>query len=144
MQKTVAQVLGDKGRDIWTVGPDQTVFEALEIMADKGVGALVVIDDDGRLAGIVSERDYARKVILLDRLSRETKVREIMTSKVLCVSPDQSTGECMALMTEKRIRHLPVVVDDELMGVISIGDVVRSVISEQQFMIEQLEHYITG
>jgi CBS domain-containing protein len=143
MQKTVAQVLSDKGRDVWTVGPSQTVYEALEIMADKGVGALVVVEGD-ELVGILSERDYARKVILLDRGSRDTLVSEIMTAKVQCVTPAQTTGECMALMTDQRIRHLPVLEDGRLAGVVSIGDVVRAVISEQQFMIEQLEQYITS
>lgn len=143
MQKTVAHILGAKGREVWTVAPDQTVYEALEVMADKGVGALVVLDGE-RLAGIISERDYARKVILLDRGSRQTLVSEIMTAEVMCVNPTQTTGDCMALMTDHRIRHLPVLEDDRLVGVVSIGDVVRSVIEEQQFMIEQLEQYITG
>ena len=128
---------------VWTVEPDAAVYEALEIMADKGIGALVVVEGEA-LAGIMSERDYARKVILLDRGSRETQVAEIMTAKVLTVSPDQTLGECMALMTDRRIRHLPVVADGKLAGLISIGDVVRAVIDEQRFMIEQLESYITG
>jgi CBS domain-containing protein len=128
---------------VWTVDPDATVFEALSLMADKGVGALVVTDA-GKLCGIISERDYARKVILLDRDSRETTVSEIMTSKVLVVSPATSTDECMALMTDKRIRHLPVLEGDELLGLVSIGDIVRAKISEQQFIIDELERYITG
>jgi IMP dehydrogenase len=143
MQKTVAHILGAKGREVWTVAPNQTVYEALEVMAAKRVGALVVLTD-GKLAGIISERDYARKVILLDRGSRETLVSEIMTSKVMTVTPAATTGECMTLMTDHRFRHLPVLDNDELVGVVSIGDVVRSVIEEQQFMIEQLEQYITG
>lgn len=143
MQKTVGRLLEEKSSVVWTVEPDAAVYEALEIMADKGIGALVVVEGEA-LAGIMSERDYARKVILLDRGSRETQVAEIMTAKVLTVSPDQTLGECMALMTDRRIRHLPVVADGKLAGLISIGDVVRAVIDEQRFMIEQLESYITG
>jgi CBS domain-containing protein len=143
MQRTVGRLLEEKTSVVWTVAPDASVYEALEIMADKGIGALVVVDGDA-LAGIMSERDYARKIILLDRGSRETQVAEIMTSDVLTVTPDQTMGECMALMTDRRIRHLPVVVDGKLAGLVSIGDVVRSVIDEQRFMIEQLEGYITG
>ena len=146
MQRTVARVLEEKRSTdhpvVW-VNPDDSVYEALEQMADKNVGALIVLDG-GRLVGIMSERDYARKVILLNRGSRETKVSEIMTSTVLTVVPDQSMTECMELMTEKRIRHLPVVAEGAVIGVISIGDVVRAVIEEQRFMIEQLESYITG
>jgi CBS domain-containing protein len=143
MQRTVGRLLEEKSSVVWTVEPDAAVYEALEIMADKGIGALVVVEGEA-LAGIMSERDYARKVILLDRGSRETQVAEIMTAEVLTVSPDQTLGECMALMTDRRIRHLPVVVDGKLAGLISIGDVVRAVIDEQRFMIEQLESYITG
>jgi CBS domain-containing protein len=143
MQRTVGRLLEEKTSVVWTVAPDASVYEALEIMADKGIGALVVVDGDA-LAGIMSERDYARKIILLDRGSRETQVAEIMTADVLTVTPDQTMGECMALMTDRRIRHLPVVVDGKLAGLVSIGDVVRSVIDEQRFMIEQLEGYITG
>lgn len=143
MQKSVATILEGKGRRIEWIGPDATVFEALEVMAEKSVGALVVMQAD-RLVGIMSERDYARKVILLDRGSRETKVAEIMTSEVVTVEPSRTVTECMELMTERRFRHLPVVVDDELVGVISIGDVVKAVISEQRFLIEELEKYITG
>ncbi|NNK92578.1 MAG: CBS domain-containing protein [Acidimicrobiia bacterium] len=141
--KTVAQIMQSKGGSVWTVDPDATVFEALSMMADKGVGALVVTDA-GKLCGIISERDYARKVILLDRDSRETTVSEIMTSKVLVVSPATSTDECMALMTDKRIRHLPVLEGEDLLGLVSIGDIVRAKISEQQFIINELERYITG
>ena len=141
--KTVAQILQSKGEEVWTIGPDATVLDAVSAMADKGVGAIVVTDD-GALCGIVSERDYARKVILLDRSSHETRVEEIMTSKVLVVSPSTSVDECMALMTDKKIRHLPVLEGDELVGLVSIGDIVRAKISEQQFMIDQLERYITG
>jgi len=143
MQKTVATILEGKGREVEWIGPEATVFEALEIMAEKGVGALVVMDAD-RLVGILSERDYARKVILLDRGSRDTKVSEIMTPEVVTVEPGRTVTECMELMTERRFRHLPVVVDDELVGVISIGDVVKAVISEQRFLIQELEQYITS
>ncbi|MBT8213059.1 MAG: CBS domain-containing protein [Acidimicrobiia bacterium] len=141
--QTVAQILQGKGGSVWTIRPDSNVFDALSVMADKGVGAIVVTDDGG-LCGILSERDYARKVILFDRSSHETTVSEIMTSKVLVVSPETSVDECMALMTDKRIRHLPVLDGDELVGLVSIGDIVRAVISEQKFMIEELERYITG
>ena len=143
MQRTVGRLLEEKTSVVWTVAPDAAVYEALEIMADKGIGALVVVEGDA-LAGIMSERDYARKIILLDRGSRDTQVAEIMTSDVLTVNPDHTLGECMALMTDRRIRHLPVVVDGKLVGLVSIGDVVRAVIDEQRFMIEQLEGYITG
>lgn len=140
---TVNQLLKHKGHSVWSVAPNASVYEALESMAEKGVGALVVLHD-GKLAGIFSERDYARKVILKGRSSKDTPVREIMTEKVYYLKPDQTVEDCMALMTEKRIRHLPVVVDDQVVGLISIGDVVKSIISEQKFMIEKLEQYITG
>jgi len=140
---TVNQLLKHKGHSVWSVAPNASVYEALESMAEKGVGALVVLRD-GKLAGIFSERDYARKVILKGRSSKDTPVREIMTEKVYYLKPDQTVEDCMALMTEKRIRHLPVVVDDQVVGLISIGDVVKSIISEQKFMIEKLEQYITG
>jgi len=143
MQKTVATILEGKGGEVLRIGPDATVFEALELMAEKGVGALVVTDGD-HLAGILSERDYARKVILLDRGSRETKVAEIMTHEVITVEPARTVTECMELMTERRFRHLPVVSDGELIGVISIGDVVKAVISEQRQLIKELEQYITS
>lgn len=141
--KNVARLLDDKGTDVWTIEPNASVYHALEVMAEHGVGALVVVDDN-RPVGIMSERDYARKVILLDRGSRDTKVSEIMTSELKTVTRSQTINECMTMMTEQRIRHLPVVEDDELIGIISIGDVVRAVISEQQYLIEQLEGYITS
>jgi CBS domain-containing protein len=143
MEKTVARILEDKGSEVWTVAPDASVYAALEVMADKGVGALVVVDG-AKPVGIVSERDYARKVILLERASRDTPVREIMTADLVTVAPTDSTVACMQTMTDQRIRHLPVVVDGVLVGIVSIGDVVRSVMDEQRFMIEQLEGYITG
>lgn len=138
----VKQVLDGKGRDVWSVRSDNTVYEALEVMAEKNIGAVLVMDGQ-KLAGIFSERDYARKVILEGRSSRETPVREVMTERVFAVRPDQSVEGCMALMTEKRIRHLPVMRDDSVVGVISIGDVVKAVISQQANQIEHLENYIT-
>jgi CBS domain-containing protein len=129
---------------VYSVAPQASVYDALKIMAEKGVGALVVLTREGDLAGIVSERDYARKVEVLGKTARETSVREIMTERVVCVRPDQTVEECMALMTNKRIRHLPVIEGNALTGIISIGDVVKAIISEQEFMIAQLENYITG
>ncbi len=141
--KTVSHILGRKGGAVYSVGPDASVYEALQRMAECDVGALVVMDGD-RLVGIISERDYARKVILLDRSSKDTRVDEIMTAKVAVVPRDRTVEDCMALMSEKHIRHLPVVEGNEVVGVVSIGDVVKTVISEQEFMIEQLERYISG
>ena len=143
MQRTVEKLIEAKGSDVWTVTPDASVYEALEIMSDKNVGALVVLDGD-ELVGILSERDYARKVILLSRGSRETAVSEIMSEHPITVAPSTTTAECMRLMTEHRFRHLPVMHGTRVIGVISIGDVVKAVISEQKFIIEQLEHYIAG
>jgi CBS domain-containing protein len=141
--KTVAHLLADKGNDVYAVAPSDTVYRALELMAEKGTGAVVVMDGS-RLVGILSERDYARKVILKDRNSRETAVADIMTSRVSVVSPDRSVEECMALMTDMHIRHLPVVDGDEVVGVVSVGDVVKAAISEREFIIAQLERYISG
>jgi CBS domain-containing protein len=139
--KTVKEILEAKSHKLLAISPQASVLDALKLMAERDVGALVVLDGDG-LAGIFSERDYARKVILHGKSSKATPVSEIMTHKVVCVRPDQSVEECMALMTDKRIRHLPVLEDRKVIGVISIGDVVKEVISEQRFVIEQLEHYI--
>jgi CBS domain-containing protein len=139
----VSQLLKTKGRDVWSVTPDTPVYDALKLMADKNIGALLVLEK-GKLVGIFSERDYARKIILKGKTSRHTPVREIMSPKVYYVRPDQSIEDCMALMTDKRIRHLPVMEDDEVVGVISIGDVVKAIISEQEFVIRQLENYISG
>lgn len=141
--KTVQQILRHKGSAFWSVTPDTMVYEALKLLAEKDVGALLVLEN-GRLVGIISERDYARKVILKGKSSLDTPVREIMTGRVMCVRPDQSVEECMAMVTEKRIRHLPVVVDDEVVGVVSIGDLVKASIDEKDFLIKQLENYITG
>ncbi len=140
---TIAQVLQEKGRAVWSIAPDATVYAALESMAEKGIGALLVLAGD-ELVGIISERDYARKVVLKGRFSKDTRVREIMSAEVLYVYPEQTIEDCMALMTAKRVRHLPVLADDKLVGVISIGDVVKAVIADQEFMIEELEKYITG
>ena len=140
---TVNQMLKRKGHSVWSAALNASVYEALETMAEKHAGALVVLRD-GKLAGIFSERDYARKIILKEKSSKDTRVHEIMTQKVYYVKLDQTVEDCMALMTEKRIRHLPVVDDDQVVGLISIGDVVKSIISEQKFMIEQLEQYISG
>ncbi len=141
--KPITHLLAEKGNGFWSVAPNATVFQALEMMAAKNVGALLVMEGE-RLAGIFSERDYARKVVLEGRSSKDTPVRDIMTTKVVCVTPTQSVEDCMALMTDKRIRHLPVIDGDEVLGIISVGDVVKAVISEQTFTISQLEHYITG
>jgi CBS domain-containing protein len=139
----VNDVLKVKGNDVWSVGSDATVFDALRIMADKGVGALMVIDAT-QVEGVISERDYARKVVLNGRSAENTKVREIMSSDVVFAHSGQEVTSCMALMTDKRIRHLPVMDGDKLIGVVSIGDLVNAIINEQQFMIEQLERYITS
>lgn len=138
---TVRQLLSRKGTSVMTIAPDATVFQALTEMAEAGIGALVVMVG-GELTGIISERDYARKVILKGRLSRETTVNEIMTSPAITVNPQQTLNDCMEIMTNERVRHLPVVDGDELAGIISIGDVVKAIISQQAFMIEQLESYI--
>jgi CBS domain-containing protein len=140
---TVGDILRAKGSDVWSIGSDATVYDALKLMADKNIGAVLVKDGD-RVAGILSERDYARKVSLAGRSDREATVREIMTERVICVRLGQNAQACMALMTDKRVRHLPVVEDDQVIGIVSIGDVVKSVLSEQEFIIEQLEQYITG
>ena len=142
--KTARQVLESKpSQAVYSIPPTATVYAALQLMAEKGIGALLVIEH-GEIKGILSERDYARKVILMQRTSRETLVRDIMTTAVIYVSANQTTDECMALMTRHRLRHLPVMERDELIGMLSIGDLVKDIISEQQFIIEQLEHYITG
>jgi CBS domain-containing protein len=139
----VRDILALKGQNVWSIAPDDSVYDAIKLMAEKEVGALMVIED-GRTVGIISERDYARKVILQGRASRTTQVREIMTGHVLYAEPEQNIEECMALMTDRRIRHLPVVEGGRLVGVISIGDLVKSIISEQKFIIEQLERFISG
>ena len=139
--KTVQQLLDSKRHKLVSVAPDDTVLDALRVMAEKEIGAVVVLDKE-HLAGIFSERDYARKVILHGKASKDTPVKEIMTEKVVCVSPDQSIEQCMGLMTDKRVRHLPVLEHKTVVGVISIGDVVKEMLSEKEFVIKQLESYI--
>ena len=141
--KTVSDILQTKGREVFTITPQTIVFDALKMMADKNVGALVVMDG-AKVTGILSERDYARKVILHGRSSRELETREIMSTKVYFVSPEHNIDDCMALFTNKRVRHLPVLQTAELIGIISIGDVVKAVIAEQESTIKHLENYITG
>ena len=140
---TVKQLLEVKGNEVWSVSPDTSVLEALQLMAEKNVGALLVLKG-GQVVGIFSERDYARKVILAGRNSQHTTVDQIMSTKVLYVTPEQTVSECMALMTDKHLRHLPVMEKRRLRGVISIGDIVGAIIGEQEFLIEQLERYVTG
>lgn len=139
----VKQLLRSKGFEVITVTPDTSVYEALQTMADKNIGALVVVDGD-EVVGIISERDYARKVILQGKTSMKIPVQEIMTERVYIVNPENTIEQCMALMTEKRVRHLPVLENDKLVGIVSIGDAVKVIISNQEFMIEQLENYIVG
>lgn len=141
--KTVEQVLGEKGSEVYTIGPDASVFEALELMADKGIGALLVLEG-GKPVGMLSERDYARKVILKGHSSRETRVSEIMSTELHFARPRQTVEECMAVVTEKRARHLPVLVNGKVAGMISIGDLVKAIIAHQQYVIEQMESYIAG
>jgi len=140
---TVNQILEEKGHQVWTISPESMVYEALKIMAEKEVGALIVVEKD-ELVGVISERDYARKVVLKGKSSLETPVKEIMSTQVYFVNPEATAEECMALMTEKRIRHLPVIQEKKLAGVISIGDVVKSVITSQKITIEHLQNYIMG
>ena len=141
--KTVKDILKTKKDQLISIAPEATVFEAIKLMADKGVGALLVMES-GKLLGIMSERDYARKVIIQGKSSKETSVSAIMTGKVMVVTPRNTIEECMALMTEKYVRHLPVVEDGIVLGVVSIGDVVKAIISEQHFTINNLINYITG
>jgi CBS domain-containing protein len=140
MTTTVRRMLSGKG-DVYAVGPADTIYDALRLMADRNIGAVLVLSDQ-RIEGIFSERDYARKVALLGKTSKETPVREIMTIDVICVDPGWTAEQCMALMTEKRVRHLPVVENERVVGVISIGDVVRTIVDEHQFTIKSLEGYI--
>lgn len=139
---SIAEILKDKGTDVWSVSPEQTVFDAIKLMDEKSVGALAVVSK-GKLAGILSERDYARKVILNGRSSRETRVKEIMTTHVYHTLPEQQVEDCMVVMTKHHIRHLPVLENNELVGMISLGDVVREIIKDQQDKIKQLEHTVT-
>jgi CBS domain-containing protein len=142
--KGITQILrGKPSKVVHAIGPNDTVFDAVKQMAEHGIGALLVLEGE-QIVGIVTERDYARKIALAGRSSRETPVSVIMTTQVLCVGPLQTTEECMAIMTENRVRHLPVMENGKLIGLVSIGDLVKDIISEQQFIIEQLEHYIAG
>ena len=142
--KNVAEILKSKAEQtVQTITPSASVFDAIKLMAEKSIGALLVIEDL-KIVGIITERDYARKIVLMGRSSKETPVRDIMTSPVMYVRPDQTNEECMALMTDNRVRHLAVMDNGELIGLISIGDLVKDIISEQKFVIEQLEHYIMG
>ncbi len=139
----VRQILQAKGHDTWTIDPDATVLEALKVMAAHNIGALVVTEED-EVVGIFSERDYARRVILHDKASNSTPISDVMTPEVICVHPDLTVDKCMAVMSDKHIRHLPVLENERLVGVISIGDVVKTIISDQQVMINHLEDYIYG
>jgi CBS domain-containing protein len=140
---TVDDILRAKGRNVWSISPDSMVLAAIGMMAEKEIGALVVMDGE-KLAGIVTERDYARKVVLSGRSSKDTPVKDVMTTRVLCTRPEQTVNECMALMTDKRARHLPVLDHERVVGIVSIGDLVKAVINEQKFVIEQLQQYIVG
>jgi CBS domain-containing protein len=140
---TIRQLLREKGNKIYSVGPDSTVYDAIRKMADENIGSLVVMEG-GKIVGIITERDYARNVVLKGRASPATRVRDIMENRVLYAQPDQSVEECMAIMTDKRVRHLPVIDQGKEIGLVSIGDLVKSIISDQKFTIDQLEHFIRG
>lgn len=140
---TVESILRTKGSHVWSVDPDTTVLDALKLMAEHEIGAVLVLDDD-RLSGILTERDYARKVVLAGRSSKDARVAEVMTTEMICVAPERSVDECMALMTDKRLRHLPVVADKRVVGLVSIGDLVKAKIDDQEFTIAQLQSYIAG
>jgi CBS domain-containing protein len=140
---TVKQLLEGKGFEVASIEPDKSVYDAMELMAARNVGALLVLKD-GKLAGIFTERDYSRKAYLLDKSAKDIRVSEIMTSQVAYVSPDYTAEDCMALVTEMRVRHLPVLENNEVVGIVSIGDLVKDAISGQQFIIHQLERYIHG
>jgi CBS domain-containing protein len=141
--KTVRDLLREKGTQIYSTTPDDTVYDALQLMADKNIGALIVFEGD-RMVGLISERDYARTLGLKNKFSRETAVAEIMSRDVVTVSPDRNLEECMEVITARRVRHLPVVEDDQVLGIISIGDIVKGIIEHKEFVIEQLEYYIKG
>jgi CBS domain-containing protein len=141
---TVAQLLQQKDKEVWTISEEAMVYRALQLMSEKGVGALPVTDKEGRVKGIISERDYARKIILEGRSSKETAIKDIMTEELFAVGPKNTLSECMALMSESRIRHLPVIENNKLVGIISIGDVVKATIKEQGILIEHLNNYIMG
>ena len=140
---TARDILKTKGDTVWSVKPTATVLEALRVMAERDIGAVLVLDGD-KLLGILSERDYARKVVLAGRSSKDSQVKDVMTAQVVCVAPGRSIDECMALMTDRRLRHLPVVDQKHVVGVVSIGDLVKATIDDQEFTIAQLQSYITG
>lgn len=142
--KTVRQMLQSKGHELYSISPVATVYQALEAMANLGIGALIVLDDEGKLVGIFSERDYARNVALKGKSSHDTPVSEIMVTRVISVAPDYTVDDCMNLMTDKRIRHLPVIEGGSVIGMLSIGDLVKETIEHQKFLISQLESYIRG
>ena len=141
--KTARDLLREKGTQVYATSPEASVYDALQQMAEKNIGALIVFEGD-RLVGLISERDYARKIVLKNKFSRETAVTEIMSRDVVTVAPDKNLEECMEVITEHRVRHLPVVEDDRVLGIISIGDVVKGIINHKEFIIEQLEYYIKG
>lgn len=141
--KTLRQILDEKGANVYSIAPNDTVLDAIKAMSDHDVGALVVLDGDN-LVGIVTERHYAREVYLKGKSSPKTKVTDIMSTPVVCADPGQNVDQGLALMTEKRVRHLPVISDNQVVGIISIGDLVKSKISDQKFVIDQLERYISG
>jgi CBS domain-containing protein len=140
---TAKDILNDKGRAVWSVKPTDTVLQALGVMAEHDVGAVLVMDGD-KLVGVLSERDYARKVVLAGRSSKDSPVKDVMTVHVVCVAPERSIDECMALMTSRRLRHLPVLDHKRVVGIVSIGDLVKATIDDQQFTITQLQMYIAG
>ncbi len=144
MKTTVSQILDRKGRDVWTITPDTLVYRALQLMQEKGVGALVVLGEQGNVTGIISERDYARKIILDGKSSKETETRDIMVRDLYVVFPSTTVDECISLMTEKHIRHLPVIDQGKLVGLVSMGDVVKAIVKEQRIEIESLNAYIKG
>jgi len=140
---TIRELLKSKSPNVWSVSPEATVYEALELMSEKGIGAVAVVEGDA-LVGIFSERDYARNVVLKGRSSRKTRIRDLMSTQVLYLRPDQTVDDCMAIMTEKHVRHLPVLEEGKLVGLVTIGDVVKQIISAQDYLIGQLENYIKG
>lgn len=140
---TVRQLLDQKGRNVWSIHPDATVFEAMAKMAEKDVGSLVVMDGE-KLVGIITERHYARNIVLKGKTSPTTRVGEIMERRVICVAPEQTVEQCMAVMSDKRVRHLPVLEGEKVIGIISIGDLVKNIIGDQKFIIDQLVHFIHG
>lgn len=144
MKSTVKELLGEKGGNVWTINQNETVYDGLVMMSKKDVGALLVVDDDGKLTGMFSERDYARKIVLLGKTSKETKVGDMMTTQLTVVKPDHTIQNCLTLMTKKKVRHLPVIDQNKLIGVISIGDAVNRIISDQEETIHNLEDYIYG